>query len=244
MKARARKAAPPPAGVERQRIPPLRGKSSSDREAYRTLKAMIIERQLLPGDKIRQSNIAASIGVSRTSVLHALKVLESEMLMEFIPRQGCFVRQFSKLEMISIFDLREVLEGLAARKAAECISDNEADQLRDFFRAFAGQERITDLRAYAREDRAFHAFLLNIGTTEFLRRLLETYNVITFSYQHVLTEGLVRPPEKTLGEHLAIIDAICRRQPLEAEALMRTHVRNAVSDLKSAVQAEEARAHR
>lgn len=203
---------------------------------------MIFDRQLLPGDKIRPARLAKGLGVNRTPLLHALKFLEKEMLIEFIPRYGCFVRQFSKFEMISIFDLREVLEGLATRKATECISDAEIAQLRGFFRPFAGQRKITDLRAYAREDRAFHSFLANIGASAFLRNVLETYNIITFSYQSVLMEGLVRAPADTLPEHLGIIDAVCRREPVQAEALMRTHLRKGAAALEAAVHADEERA--
>ena len=85
--------------------------------------------------------------------------------------------------MVSIFELREVLEGLAAKRAASNITDEQIDMLKDFFRSFAESENITDYRAYAKEDRRFHNFITEIGAKEFLKSILQTYNFITASYQ-------------------------------------------------------------
>jgi DNA-binding GntR family transcriptional regulator len=94
-----------------------------DQKAYQILKGMIIERQLLPGDKIPQEKLAEDLGISRTPLVNALKLLEQDKLVQSIPRRGFFVRHFNKHEMISIFELREVLEGLAARRAAEQVTE-------------------------------------------------------------------------------------------------------------------------
>jgi DNA-binding FadR family transcriptional regulator len=94
-----------------------------DQKVYQILKTMIMERKLLPGEKIRQEKLAQDLGISRTPLVAALKFLEHEKLVESKPRRGFFVRLFKKQEMISIFELREVLEGLAARRAATHITD-------------------------------------------------------------------------------------------------------------------------
>ena len=154
-----------------------------DAKVYNRLKAMILERKLLPGEKIPQEKLAHDLGISRTPLVSALKYLDKEKLVQSIPRRGFFVRLFTKQEMISIFELREVLEGLAARRAALNISDKETEQLKDFFVSFQGLTDITDIRAYAKEDRRFHHFLLEIGAKEFLKSILENYNIIIYSYQ-------------------------------------------------------------
>ena len=206
-----------------------------DQKAYQILKTMIIERQLLPGEKIAQEKLAEDLGISRTPLVNALKFLEKEKLVQCIPRRGFFVRLFSKHEMISIFELREVLEGLAARRAAQNISEKEIKELRGHFRQFAGVREKSDNKTYAREDRRFHEFLLNIGAKEFLKSILETYNIMSFSYQTVSAEGLVRPPYETIHEHLAIIDAIGKRDAESAERLMRQHLSNSAAVLRRSV---------
>ncbi|TFG41542.1 MAG: GntR family transcriptional regulator [Syntrophobacterales bacterium] len=209
-----------------------------DQKAYQILKSMITERQLLPGDKIPQEKLAEDLGISRTPLINALKLLEQDKLVQSIPRRGFFVRHFNKREMISIFELREVLEGLAARRAAQNITDKEIAQLKGFFKQFDGIRKITDPKAYAKEDRLFHTFLLEVGAKEFLKSILETYNLISYSYQSVSSEGLIQSPDDTLQNHRDIIDAVSHRDAEAAENFMRRHLKRSVIILKRELEAE------
>ena len=203
-----------------------------DQKVYSILKDMIMERKLLPGQKIPQEKLARDLGISRTPLIGALKFLEQDKLVESVPRRGFFVRLFSKEEMVYIFELREVLEGLAARRAAAKVSDSQIIALNSFFKHFAGQKNIPDVRAYAREDRRFHSFVIDVGAKEFLKSILQTTNIISFSYQVLHTEGLVRPPDETIQEHLAVIEAIKVRDSEAAEELMRQHFKKSLTYLK------------
>jgi DNA-binding GntR family transcriptional regulator len=204
-----------------------------DQKVYDRLKSMILERRLLPGEKIFQDKLARELGVSRTPLVNALKILENEKLVSSKPRRGYYVRLFSKAEMIHIFELREVLEGLAARRAAEQISDSQIKRLKTFFKEFQKKEDFENLREYAEEDRRFHSFLIEIGEKEFLSSILKSYNIITFSYQGDFQEGLVRPPEETIHEHRAIIEAISQRDPHKAEEVTRRHLKTTRESLKN-----------
>jgi DNA-binding GntR family transcriptional regulator len=171
---------------------------------------MITERQILPGEKIPQEKLAQELGISRTPLVSALK----------------------------FFELREVLEGLAAKRAAANITDKEIEILNGFFRPFSESTNITDFRAYAKEDRRFHNFITEIGAKEFLKSILQTYNFITASYQYLSSEGLVRPPNETIEEHLAVIKAIGERDPDAAEELMRRHLNKTIAHLRQDIEKE------
>lgn len=203
-----------------------------DQKAYEIIKSMILNRKLLPGEKIPQEKLAHELGISRTPLVSALKYLEQEKLVEAKPRRGFFVRLFTVDEMINIFELREVLDGLAARRAATYITEAEIDKMRGFFHPFTGQSSIGDLKGYAKEDRRFHKFVISIGAKEFLKSMLDTYNLISYSYQLVASEGLVRPPDETIHEHMAMISAICDRDGERAEELMRTHFKKTTALIK------------
>ncbi len=209
-----------------------------DQKAYSILKDMIMERKLLPGQKIPQEKLARDLGISRTPLISALKFLEQEKLVESLPRRGFFVRLFSKEEMVYIFELREVLEGLAARRAASNISDSQITKLGGFFKKFIKQTNISDYKAYAREDRRFHNFVIDVGAKEFLKGILLTTNIISFSYQVLESEGLIRPPNETIREHLAVIEAIKARNPEAAEELMRHHFKKSLIHLKQEIGTE------
>jgi DNA-binding GntR family transcriptional regulator len=210
-----------------------------DAKVYDQLKAMILERRLVPGDKVFQDRLAQEMGVSRTPLVNALKVLEQEKLIKAIPRRGFFIRQFSKEEMIYIFELREVLEGLAARRAAALITPAQIKQLRGFFQPFKGIKHIEDYDAYAEEDRRFHNFITDLGGKEFLKSILTSYNVVLFSYQVSSYGGLVRHPDETLPEHLAIIKAVESKDSARAEEIMRLHLKRSSDVLRKGMEAKE-----
>ena len=210
-----------------------------DQKAYLILKKMIIDRKLLPGDKIPQEKLARELGISRTPLVSAIKYLEHERLVEAKPRRGYFVRFFSIQEMVSIFELREVLEGLAARRAARHITDPQIDELNKFFQEFNPAEDISDYKAYSKEDRSFHNFVIDVGAREFLKSILTTYNIISFSYQVISSEGLVRPPNQTIHEHLSVIAAISDRDPEAAENLMRQHFKKTIETLKKEIENQQ-----
>lgn len=210
-----------------------------DQKAYQIIKDLIMQRQLLPGEKIPQEKLAQDLGISRTPLVSALKFLEQEKLVESLPRRGFFVRLFSIEEMVYIFELREVLEGLAARRAATYITDPQIDQLNTFFSNFDPAIDISDIKAYSQEDRRFHNFVIEVGAKEFLKSILTTTNIISFSYQVVSSEGLVRPPNETMQEHKVVIDAISQRDADGAEKFMRQHFQNSAAVLRKLIQTEK-----
>lgn len=207
-----------------------------DRKVYQWLKAMIIERKLTPGSKILQDKIAYELGVSRTPLVNALKMLEHEKLVCSKPRRGYFVRIFSKEEMVHIFELREVLEGLAARRAVTYATEKQIQQLAELFHKLEAAAKSGDQKKYAEEDRQFHRLLVGLGGKEFLSSILESYNIITFSYQFKQQEGLVRKPEKTVEEHGAIVDAIRNRDAQKAEECIRRHLSQSAQKLREELE--------
>jgi len=209
-----------------------------DSKVYDRLKAMILEARLVPGDKVHQDKLAQEMGVSRTPLVNALKYLEQEKLIKAIPRRGYIVREFTREEMIYIFELREVLEGLAARRAADQINQSQIKQFRTFFEAFKRLKTISDYAGYAKEDKRFHNFVIELGGKEFLSSILASYNIISFSYQVESYGGLVRAPDETIREHLAIIQAIHDKNSASAEELMRLHLRRSGEVLRKNIDAE------
>jgi DNA-binding GntR family transcriptional regulator len=186
---------------------------------------MILEQRLKPGTKIRQEKLAEELGISRTPLVSALKKLEQERLIRAIPRRGFYVRLFSSEEMVRIFELREVLEGLAARRPCQSISEDQIRKLRVFFKGLKLSDHARSVEKYAEEDRRFHQFLVEIGGDELLSNILETYSIVTSSYLGGFRGGLVRPPRETFPEHVAIIEAIARRDAEGAEQAARLHLR-------------------
>lgn len=204
-----------------------------DQKVYQVVKEMIENRKLLPGEKIPQEKLAKELGISRTPLISALKFLEHEKLVEVKPRRGFFVRLFTIEEMISIFEIREVLEGLSARRAAKSITAEEEVQLRGIFQEFLEVDDIVDFQSYSRADKQFHVMIAGIGSKEFLTTILQTLNIVVLAYQNITSEGLIREPNETIKDHMKIVEAICSHDPELAEQLMRDHLKTTIIQLKT-----------
>jgi DNA-binding GntR family transcriptional regulator len=210
-----------------------------DHKVYKRLKSMILEQKLLPGEKVYQEKLANELGISRTPLVGALKKLEQEKLVTSIPRRGFYVRCFSKEEMIQIFELREALEGLAVRRAAMNISEYQIEKLKSYFKYVRISDHPEDLKRYAEEDRRFHYFLVKIAGSDLLTSILETYRIITYSYQGEFKAGLVRHPKETVQEHFALIEAMIKKDSIRSEELIREHIRRSIEKLKKDVEEEK-----
>ena len=198
------------------------------------IKEMIFSGELLPGQQIRQEEFARQFGVSRTPLLQALRVLESEMLVESYPNRGTFVRTLSLEELRDIFEYREAVEGMACRLASQRIHSNEIKQLHDLFKPFLKNPALANPREYQKADQQFHqALIIHSGNT-IMPRMVILGNVLLVAYQ----KGLIRPPAQTLPEHLAIIEALRNRDPRKAENRMRSHLQKSIKLMYKAIREE------
>lgn len=205
---------------------------------YAQLRVLIVDRQILPGERIPVDDLAREMGVSRTPVLNALKRLSQERVVEFFSRRGVYVRRFTKQEMARLFAVREVLEGLAARLAAARIDPAEVDRLSASFRAFEGDPSPARHRQYVQRDRAFHSRLVELAGNEQLTAAMNSVHMMFFAYQ----DGLVRPPEETIPEHQAILEGLRQQDPDASEAAMRLHLRRSMERLEQEAIVEGAEA--
>ena len=211
---------------------------SLDDKIYARLKALIAQRGLVPGERIFQDRLAREMGVSRTPLVNALKRLAQERLVEWVSRRGIYVTRFTKRQMARLFQVREVLEGLAVRLAAPRIDRDEVEQLVEMFRGLDVTPSPAAVRKYIERDRYFHWRFVEIAGNEQLAHAMESVNMMFFAWQ----DGLVRPPAETVQEHWDILEALRRRDPDASEAAMRLHIRRSVERLEQEAKAEEARA--
>lgn len=210
-------------------------------EVYDIIKSLILDRKFMPGDKISIDQLRADLGVSRTPIVIALKMLEKEMLIDTKPRRGHYVRTFTKKEIIDVLELREALEALGARRAARHITKYQINELTDFFKDIDVEGDPKALSAYAKEDQGFHEFIMEIAGGEVFSSVFKAYAVVIFTYHADLPGGFVRHPRETIQEHLEMIEAICNRDEDKAERLMRHHMRLGKQKFIKELEKEEQR---
>ena len=194
-------------------------------QAYQELKRVILERQVSPGEKLNEAELASALGISRTPVREAINRLEKEGLVEIFPQRGAFVVQFAENDIYELFLIRENLEGLAARMAAGKMNEGYLKSLDSCVHGFQEPFEKKDIQRYAREDFKFHQTIVSSSGARRLINLISTLHDYIRMFR-LTTVGLSGRMKTSLTEHRDIIEALRRKDPEEAEKRMRVHIRN------------------
>ena len=195
----------------------------------------IVKGELKAGSKISESELAARYGVSRGPLRGALNRLESRQLLVRTPHVGMRVASLSVEELLEIYRVRESLEGLAARLAAENATPDEIEGLKALLAHHQAQSELQAGTAYYQEEGDFdlHYRLIQASHNKVLAQMLcgELYHrVRLYRYQFSGTAGR---PHKAFAEHSRIIEAIENRDGELAEFLMRRHIGSARKNIES-----------
>lgn len=203
---------------------------------YEKIKDMILNDVLKPGDKIKQESIAAQLGVSRTPLHKAFQMLENEYLVESIPRRGIFVKKINLTQVCDVFECREGLEAIAARRVARNHTREELSILKSYFESYLNipPEDINP-HDYQIADREFHNTMLQLSGNQIIMNLDVLGNILVRSYM----KGLIRKPQDTLVEHIAILEAIEKRDEELAERLVKEHLRKSYEELRNMMTEQE-----
>ncbi len=197
--------------------------SSLAQNAYRQLKKEILENEMPPGTQAAETEIATRLGMSRTPVHEALRQLQSEGLIELIPRRGARVLPIAAKDIREIYQLLTALDPLAAADVAGAKPDKAA--LEPLASAADDMERALeadDLDAWAHADDRFHRALVNQGTNSRLKGIVNTL----FDQAHraqMATIGLRESLAVSNKEHRAIVAALSKGDAEKTGNLVRRH---------------------
>ena len=190
---------------------------------YEALRNEIRTGRMRPGDRLRELEIAARLGVSRTPVREALKRLDADGLLAFTQPRGLTVAELSHSQMLELYAIREVLAGAAARLAAKHAAPYEILALQQMV---VSHQDIVSAQQAAEANRQLHAAIVAATHNEYLRRCttvlsdaLALLGPTTYSVPGRIQSGW--------EENARIVDAIARHDDEAAEAAARQHIRAA-----------------
>ena len=192
--------------------------------AYRRLLDEIRRGDLPPGTRLRETDIAARLGISRTPVREAIRLLEADDLVAHTPRQGATVRRMEPAEVVELYEMRAVLEGAAARLAARAASEFEIEEMGALNAAMAAAP---DPGAARDLNRRLHRALIQSARNRFLDRAMGAIQKTLL----ILGPTTLTDPDRArsaVAEHATILAALAARDGAAAEAAMRAHVEAAL----------------
>jgi DNA-binding GntR family transcriptional regulator len=208
-------------------MPATPAPDSSKLAAIEAMRNAIVQGEYAPRQRLIEADLCERFSTSRFIVRSALQELAAQGLVEFQRNRGARVREISLGEAIEITEVRQLLEGLQAARAAERITRAEAAALRgivkDMRAAVAKSELLTyrDLNAY------LHASIRDIAAHETSARLLRQLRDQTVRHQFSLALVPGRPAV-SLPQHEAIVAAVTARDPAAAQRAMHEHLQSVI----------------
>lgn len=217
----------------------VEGETLSD-HVLRQIQSAIVKGEIAPGSKISEPELARAYGISRGPLREALHRLEGQKLIIRVPHIGARVVSLSRQELGELYQIRESLEGLACRLAAERMAPEQVEELREVLREHERDTAFQSGRGYYLQegDYDFHYRIVQGSGNKMLFRLLcdELYQLARmYRIQYSATPSR---PAQAFAEHHRILDAIAEGDGELAEMLMRRHIRTSRLNIERQIPEE------
>ncbi len=188
---------------------------------FRRLRDAIVAGELPANSRLAEPDLAKRLGVSRTPLREAIRQLATEGFVSTIPRGGSFVSPVTPQDAEELYAVRAVIEGLAARQAAQNPDPGKREILEEILEELA--KRKGDLRRYHEMSGRFHDAIVALSGN---RRLQAIHQGVVLHVSRMRALSLARRgrPAVSLRDHRRIVTAIVRGRAAEAERLMRAHI--------------------
>ena len=191
------------------------------------VRAAIVQGDYAPKQRLVEADLCERFGTSRFIARSALLELSAQGLVEFQRNRGARVREISITEAIEITEVRKLLEGLGAARAAERITRPEITSLRALIKEMRISVEKSELLRYRDLNASLHAAIRDIAAHETSARLLQQLRDQTVRHQFSLALVPGRPAV-SLPQHEAIVAAVTARDPAAAERAMRDHLQSVI----------------
>ncbi|MEX0591188.1 MAG: GntR family transcriptional regulator [Xanthobacteraceae bacterium] len=214
-----------PAAPMRIALAPLDDTSTFKDRAYVSLRDVIVSLNVYdqPGEvRLDERRLAQDLGVSRTPVREAMAQLEREGFVRSVPRRGIYVVRKTKVEVLEMITAWAALESMAARLITTISSDEEIGQLRKMFAKFENGTLHAKLDEYSEVNIEFHQTIIRMSRNSVLIDLAENL----FTHMRMIrrkTIGEQDRVDRSIRDHLNIIEALEARETERAEELVRNH---------------------
>lgn len=222
------------------------GLSPIQLDSYKSLRKLVSEKlrdairrgELKPGQRLMEIQLAEALGVSRTPVREAMRELEMEGFVVMLPRRGAYVADMSLKDISQVFEIRTVMEELAAGLAAQRITEEELSELEQLLVVMRRYIREANQEEFLKTDVRFHDVLYGASRNKWLREIINNLHdhLMRFRSISTLYPGRV---EQVWEEHRKLVEAIAAHNTEEARRLAAVHMGNAEKTLLKEIEENE-----
>lgn len=195
---------------------------------FNTLRQEILMGKLKPGERLREIQLADKMGVSRTPVREAIRMLELEGLVKMVPRRGAEVANITESDLQDAFEVRNALEKLAIELACERMTSEQIDRLKANAKEFQEAANQNDAEKLARIDEEFHDIIFEATNNQRLIQLLNNLRQQFYRYRLECLKDK-NSHQSLLEQHMTIIDNIENKNVEAATANITAHITNQVN---------------
>ena len=205
---------------------------------FQTLRGAILKGDLKPGERLMELQLASKLGVSRTPIREAIRMLEQEGLAVTIPRKGAEVAKMTEKDMEDVLEIRLSLEGLAVRLSCEKITPAALQELKVAMENFEEKTRSGQFVEMANADVKFHEILYKASNNPKLQQLLNNLREQMYRYRvEYLKDDSIYP--RLIEEHQKMYDALKSKDSKLAESYVERHLHNQAEAVKKIIREQE-----
>jgi DNA-binding GntR family transcriptional regulator len=197
---------------------------------YRAIKQSIIDGKLAVGERIVEKTFADAFRVSRTPVREALRRLETEGHVEYIPRTGVIVSGVTKQDVIEVYKIRKALEALVIEQASQNIEDEDIEKLKQYIQIANSDVKSDDLSVIMEHYESFNDILLRVSDMSRISAVLGQIKEYVFRFRRISASKEMRRQE-VANEHEGIVKAIIEKDIEEAIRLNNIHLDNSLNTI-------------
>ena len=205
---------------------------------FQTLREAILKGELKPGERLMELQLASRLGVSRTPIREAIRMLELEGLAVTMPRKGAEVARMTEKDMEDVLQIRKALDELAVGLACDNMTEESLEQLRAALKNFEESTRSRDVKKIAQADVEFHDTIYQAADNPKLVNMLNNLREQMYRYRvEYLKNESIYP--RLIEEHQGIYDGLKRKDKETVVEIVSHHVENQEIVVKNIIQEQE-----
>ena len=205
---------------------------------FQTLREAILKGELKPGDRLLELQLASKLGVSRTPIREAIRMLELEGLAVTMPRKGAEVARMTEKDMEDVLQIRKALDELAVGLACDNMTEESLEQIYVALKNFEESTRSRDVKKIAQADVEFHDTIYQAADNPKLVNMLNNLREQMYRYRvEYLKNDTVYP--RLIEEHEKIYEGLKRKDKETVVEIVSHHVMNQELVVKNIIQEQE-----